>query len=83
MSSTTTHAMAAAAGATAMGLLIALAHLVARYGPGQVIAGAFCLFLAGTLVAGLWSTYRPTHRDEWDGITSHEAAARALQKDAS
>ena len=83
MSSTTTHAMAAAAGATAMALLVALAHLVARYGAGQVIAGAYCLFLVGAVVAGLWSTYRPTHRDEWDSVTSHEAAVRALQKDVS
>lgn len=80
---TASHALAAAAGATAMALLVAVAHLVARYGAGQAIAGGFWLFLAGTVLAGLRATYRPSRRDEWDGIATHEAAARALQKGES
>ncbi len=80
MSSTTTHALAATAGASA-GASVAL--LMVHFGPGPVIGAAALLFLAGSLVAGLLSTAsdRRHGRGEWADVDQWRELDHTLRGD--
>lgn len=67
MSPTTTHALAATAGAI-VGATVVL--LMVRFGAGTVIGAGAYLFMAGALLAGLRSTAldRRHGRGEWADI---------------